>query len=267
MESADYYRTLGVHQEADVQEIREAYRRLALEYHPDRNKGDPGAAEKMKAVNEAYAVLSNRQKRTEYDMLRSRYGPSASSRFRQTYSEQDIFSGSDIHQIFEEMSRMFGFRDFEEVFREQYGRTYRHFEVRRPGFSANGYVFNLRPEQKSGYRASRQAGNFGRLYKFILKKATGIDLPEKGNDLRDVIYLRPEEARRGGPYPYYHRKKSKKLVVHIPQGVEPGQQIRLAGMGDEGKGGGAPGDLFLKVRFRMPFVQRIKNFFSQLTAR
>jgi DnaJ-class molecular chaperone len=82
--------------------------------------------------------------------------------------------------------------------------------------------------------------------------------------LTEAIDLTPEEAKNGGPYPYYYKKKSKKLVVMVPPGVREGQRIRLAGMGDEGKGGGKQGDLYLKVRIRKPLLQRVKSVFTTL---
>ena len=105
MVQGDYYQILGVGGHSTQQQIKDAYRKLALQYHPDRNKGNPGAAEKMKKINEAYAVLSDPGKRREYDALRQQYGSFAYDRFRQGYSEQDIFRGSDINQIFEDRVR------------------------------------------------------------------------------------------------------------------------------------------------------------------
>ena len=139
MEQKDYYEILGIKKTANQKQVKEAYRNLALKHHPDRNKGNPGAAEKMKEINESYAVLSHPEKRKQYDTLQETYGSSAYGQFRQTYSEQDIFKGSDIQQIFEELSRAFGFRGFDDIFRESYGQRYQTFEFRKPG--AFGRVF------------------------------------------------------------------------------------------------------------------------------
>ena len=104
MSNNNYYKELNVQRDASDQKIKAAYRKLAFEFHPDRNKSET-AAERMKAVNEAYAVLSDPAKRQQYDMLYQQYGDGARSQFRQNYSDQDIFNGSDIQQIFEEMAR------------------------------------------------------------------------------------------------------------------------------------------------------------------
>ena len=131
MDQKDYYEILEVDREASPKKVKEAYRSLAFQCHPDRNGGGTDALERMKMINEAYAVLSDPAKRRQYDSLRQTYGNSAYNRFRDGYSEEDIFRGSDINQIFEEISRSFGFRGFEDIFREAYGSGYRTFEFRR----------------------------------------------------------------------------------------------------------------------------------------
>ena len=249
MSQNDYYQILGIDQKASPRQIKDTYRKLAFKYHPDRNRKNPEAAEKMKRVNEAYAVLSDPAKRREYDAMRHQFGSSAYSQFRQNYSEQDIFSGSDVNQILEQMARAFGLRGFDEIFKEFYGQGYRHYEFRKPGLFAKSYYF-------TGPRQSK-------LTRFFLKQFSGIELPENGADRNDSIWLSPELARQGGPYAYYLRKKDKKLVVKIPSGVKHNQQIRLAGMGEDGKGGGKAGDLYLKVRIRKPLLQRLKSFLSK----
>lgn len=265
MEPKDYYQILGVGQNAGPKQIKEAYREQAFKYHPDRNKGNPESIEKMKTVNEAYAVLSDPQKRLEYDALRQQFGSSARNRFRKNYSEQDIFSGSDIHHIFEEMTKTFGLRGFDEIFREFYGPGYRTFEFKKPGLSAWGFVFfgrfgrgNHRPIQLP------PGGTLGKLSRFILKQIGGIELPKNGVDINDVIHLDSQSAQQGGPYAYFLKKKSKKLIVKIPPGVRDGQKIRLEGMGEEGADRGKPGDLYLTVKIRRPLLQKVKGLLDGL---
>jgi DnaJ-class molecular chaperone len=260
MESVDYYQILGVDQQADFKQIKAAYRELAFKYHPDRNKENPESAEKMKKINEAYAVLSDPQKKQAYDSFRQQYGSSAYNQFRKNYSEQDIFSGSDIHHIFEDMAKAFGFRNFDEIFKEFYGSRYRNFEFKRPGFVGGGFIFFGR----FGRIDPRQLqlplkGTLSKLSRYVLKQIGGIDIPEKGADINDVIHLNSQEALAGGPYAYFHKKKSKKLIVKIPPGIRDGQRIRLAGMGEDGKGGEDSGDLFLKVKIKKPLLEKMKE--------
>ena len=109
-------------------------------------------------------------------------------------------------------------------------------------------------------------GNFGKLLRFVLQKAGGVQFPENGADIDEDLYLAPQQAMQGGPFAYYLRRQAKKLVVKIPPGVREGQRIRLAGMGEKGKAGGKPGDLFLKVHIRRPLLKSIKDFFSRRKA-
>ncbi|PLX47840.1 MAG: integrase [Desulfobulbaceae bacterium] len=97
----DYYKILGVDRDADAATIKKAYRKLAMKYHPDKNPGDKSAEEKFKQANEAYAVLSDPEKRKQYDT----YG---SSGFSERYSQEDIFRGSDLGSILREFGINFG---------------------------------------------------------------------------------------------------------------------------------------------------------------
>jgi DnaJ-class molecular chaperone len=237
MAQGDYYQVLGVHQDATNQQIKEAYRKLAFKYHPDRNKENPAAVEEMKKVNEAYAVLSNSAKKKEYDALKNQFGSSA-------YTH-----GSN------------------EIFKEFYGKGFQQFEFRNPRGFARGYVFgNPSDAGRQGQAPFPFSGNKGKFARFLIHKISGIQLPEDGADIDDHLYLTPAQALRGGPYAYFLRRKSKKLVVKVPPGIRPGQRIRLAGMGQEGKGGGKPGDLFLKVHIRKPLKKSIREFFSRRKA-
>ena len=94
----DYYETLGVAKSATPEEIKKVYRKLALKYHPDKNPGNKAAEEKFKQISEAYAVLSDPEKKKQYDT----YG---SADFHQRYSQEDIFRNFDLNDIL----RQFGF--------------------------------------------------------------------------------------------------------------------------------------------------------------
>jgi len=262
MEQKDYYDILGLDKEAGQKEVRDAYRRLALLYHPDRNRDNPEAAARMKEINEAYAVLSDPRKRREYDALRQTYGSSAYGQFRQAYSEQDIFRGSDIHQIFEELSRAFGFRGFEDVFKESYGPGYRTFEFRRPGAFGRVFVSGFGTGQGPDARGAPMAGWLGKLIRYGLKKKWGVELPEKGQDLQDNIVISAKLAQDGGSMHYVCRKTGKELMVTIPPRMRPGQQLRLKGMGAPGHGGGEAGDLYVTVHIRGPLLQKTRDLMA-----
>jgi curved DNA-binding protein CbpA len=260
MTTTDYYNVLGLSPSATAKEIKDAYRKLAFEYHPDRNKENPQSAEKMKSINEAYAVLSDVKKRQEYDAMRQQFGDSAAGRFRKSYSEQDIFRGSDIHQIFEEVARSFGLRGVDEIFKDFYGPGYRTYSVKRPGFTFTGFMFT------GGLGNARKALPFGNLLaklpRMMMRQLFGAKLPENGADINDIIRISAELARQGGPYAYFHRKQSKKLVVKIPPGTRNDQRIRLSGMGEAGIDGGAPGHLYLQIKIKIPLGQRLKQMIS-----
>jgi len=260
MSSSDYYEILGVKPQASIRQIKAAYRRLAFEHHPDRNLDNPGAGEIMKRVNEAYAVLSNPHKRREYDALCQQFGSSAHSQFRNAHSQQDIFSGSDINSVFEEVARAFGFRGFDDIFKDFYGQDYQRFEFRPPRASVRTFVFkrSFTPGSQRGV-SSVTGGLLGRIARSALRMLSGIELPESGAHIQDRIYLEPAFAAEGGAYAYFLREYSKKLVVKIPSGVREGQRIRLAGMGHAGRAGGKPGDLLLEVRLRKPFFQKLRQ--------
>ena len=125
-EFKDYYKILNVTESATQEDIKKSFRKLALELHPDHNPDDPGSEEKFKDVTEAYGVLSDLQKKQEYDRFRAdHFAGRSSSRFQ--YSQEDIFSsmfqGKNASDIFEELNREFsrsGFRSgnnfFQNVF-------------------------------------------------------------------------------------------------------------------------------------------------------
>jgi len=272
MSQKDYYKILGIDAGAGQQQIKDAYRGMALRYHPDRNRDNPAVVERMKEINEAYAVLSDPEKRNEYDSLKQQYGNFAYDRFRQGYSEQDIFRGSDINQIFEELARSFGLKGFDAIFREFYGTEYRRFEFHRPGFFGRGFVYFSPPGRKSPYTrqgagqeklglSSVLLGGFiGKAVTYLLKRIWAVELPERGKDLHDVITIDPVHTRMGAEIQYFSKGSSKDLLVKVPPGTRDGQRIRLRGMGAKGKGGAEPGDLYLRVRVRRSLLQRIRDF-------
>jgi DnaJ-class molecular chaperone len=262
MSTDDYYSLLGVSAQAATHEIKEAYRRKALEHHPDRNRDNPASVEAMKRVNEAYAVLSNPSKRREYDTLRWQFGPGAHTRFRSSHSDQDIFSGSDINSVFEEMARAFGVRGVDEIFRDVYGHSYQGFGFKRPGVRIR--VFGFGRPLGSRDPASAAARLLGKIARLALRGAHRPPLPVDGGDIHDRIRISAKLAESGGPYAYFLRQGSKKLIVRVPPGIREGQRIRLSGMGEPGRHGGQSGNLFLEVRFQKPLFKRLLDAAAKL---
>lgn len=254
MNEKDYYDILEIKTEASAKEVKEAYRRLAFQYHPDRNAGDGASVERMKSINEAYAVLSDPVKREQYDNLRHTYGNSAYNRFRQDHTENDIFRDSDIGQIFEEFSRSFGFRNFEDVFKDVYGPGYRTFEFRQGNVFGRGFVFTGPMNQGAFAPGSRHgviSGLLGKLAGYTLKKIAGIGAGLE-SDRYDVLKLTPEQAIKGGKIAYRDKTNGRSILISVPPGITQGKVIRLRGLGS--------GYLYLKVEITKPLLKKIVDY-------
>ncbi|MBX3637901.1 MAG: DnaJ domain-containing protein [Rubrivivax sp.] len=224
MEFKDYYQALGVARDATAEDIKKAYRRLARKYHPDVSK-EADAAARMSEVNEAYAVLSDAERRAAYDELgRGRRG---GERFTPPPGWDAGFEfsgrGFDGGEGFEHE----GYSDF---FAELFGRM--------GGAGRRG----------PGGRTQRAA------------HAHGPGGGQRGEDHHARILLDLEDAWRGATRELTLRTpqldpaghvalQERTLSVRIPAGVRPGQMIRLAGQGGAGAGGAPAGDLFLEVAF------------------
>lgn len=207
----DYYETLGVKKDSPPSDIKKAYRKLALKYHPDKNKGDKTAEAQFKQISEAYAVLSDPEKKKQYDL----YG---STNFHQRYSQEDIFRGFDLNDIL----RQFGFGGASQSanFRTNMGGM--------GGGSSFGSFFN----QGGG-------GCGGGCH----------SAPEKGQDMTYQITVTLEEVLHGAERTITLRKNGtpQNVTVKVPKGIEEGKKLRLQGKGGGSRNGGPPGDLYLKV--------------------
>jgi DnaJ-class molecular chaperone len=275
----EYYAILGLKEDASPEEIRKAYRKLALHYHPDRNRGDAGAEERFKAISEAYAVLIDPEKRRMYDLSR-RVGVGAAAGGRAepgVYSSQedilrDLLHNRDAAAIFEELTREFqrmGFR-FDDGF-------VRHVFFRGGGIVFGGIFFG--GPFTWGRRADREYPGFGRriepwgpwlrrtgegerpgLFTWLGRALQGmasglgrvarfaLGAGEWGEDIRHDLPITPEEARQGikKRFRFTRGTEIEEVVVTVPPGVRPGTQLRLRGKGIIGKTG-EPGDLYLRV--------------------
>ncbi len=207
----DYYKTLGVSKGASQEEIKKAYRKLAVKYHPDKNAGDKAAEEKFKTISEAYAVLSDKEKRQQYDT----YGESG---FHQRYSQEDIFRGFDLNDILNQ----FGFG----------GGSFRT----SGGFRTGG---------RGGFEDLFSGASMGR----GCRGGTCRPQPQKGNDLTYEITITLEDVLQGAEKTISLRQngQTKNISVKIPKGIEAGKRLRLSGKGSPSNTGGPAGDLYLKI--------------------
>lgn len=211
----EYYETLGVAKTATPAEIKKAYRQLALKYHPDKNPGDKGAEARFKKISEAYAVLSDPEKKKQYDT----YG---STNFHQRYSQEDIFRNFDLNDIL----RQFGVGGGSMNFRGNMG-------------GGGGQPFQSF-FGKSNPHASRMNSGCG----------TGnCQQAAKGQDLTYQLVVTLDEVMHGAEKNITLRTNgtSQSVMVKIPMGIEAGKKLRLKGKGGASPQGGDAGDLYLKV--------------------
>lgn len=249
MTNIDYYNTLGVTRQADTAQIKQAYKKLAIKVHPDRNPDDKEAAEKMAQLNEAYAVLSNPEKRQNYDQLRERFGDDAAGKFRQAHTYEDILRESDIEKIFQEISDSFGLRGFQELFKSG--------KMHGGGIFMFG-TFGFPHGRAKGTGGGGFLKEIGRtLLNNVLTNA--LNAPAMGKDIHETIFLSEQHAQKGGPYAYYHSKQDKKLIVTIPGNIQDGRKIRLKGLGKKDAVTGETGDLYLTVSIKKSLLSKLKN--------
>lgn len=225
MEFKDYYRTLGVDRNATADEVKKAFRKLARKYHPDVSK-EPDAARHMAEVNEAYAVLSDPERRSAYDTLGAQaaaQGARAGGEFRppphwdagfEFSGAGDAFDGADAGH-------------YSDFFEQLFGRA-AHDRRARPHASARG------PGEAPSRRGSDHHASIE------------LDLLDAYHGGERTIALRGAHLDASG----HVVPEQRSLQVKIPRGVHEGQLIRLAGQGGPGLGGAPAGDLFLEVHFR-----------------
>lgn len=276
MSKRDYYEVLGVQKSASKDEIKGAYRKLALQYHPDRNKGHD-AEEKFKEISEAYAVLSDDDKRKRYD----RYGH---------VGPEEVFRGSEAN--FEEIFGS-GFGGFRDIFDQFFGG-------RGGGFGFGGDLFGFGGRQKGrdlvydveltledvlhgrkeevevprlekcatcggsgaapGTKARRCSvcegrGQLQRVYGQNRFSTFVTVEPCRTCQGRGQIIERPCETCRGAG----KEKKMKKIKIEIPPGVEDGMAMQMRGEGEAGESG-VPGDLVVRMRVKQhPQFERLED--------
>ncbi|CAN5211230.1 J domain-containing protein [soil metagenome] len=210
MEYKDYYKILGVDKNASQSDIKKAYRKLAVKYHPDKNQGNKEAEAKFKEISEANEVISNPEKRKKYDQLGANWkhyeqqggpGPewSQGQQYRSPGGGSSFEFEGNPNDIFGEAG---GFSDF---FKSFFG---------------------------GGFRSSGRTGG-NTAYSF------------KGQDYSAEIKISLEEAYQGTVRMI--ELNGQKLRIKIKPGIPDGQSLKIKGKGGSGANGGEPGDLFLKV--------------------
>ncbi len=209
MAEQDYYQLLGVGRDASPDEIKKAYRKLALKYHPDKAKGDKKQAEeKFKQISEAYAVLSNPEKKKQYDQF-------GSQGFRERFTQEDIFKGFDFSDMFDVglsegiFSRLFGGLGGGRG-RQPRTRVYRY---------GGPEGFGGQPPMKGQ----------------DLQVEVPITLHEMAFGTEKVVAVP-------------HNGQMDKISVKIPPGALPGKRLRVSGKGLPGPMGGPPGDLYVRLK-------------------
>jgi molecular chaperone DnaJ len=256
----DYYEVLGIDRNSDESAIKKAYRNLAMKYHPDRNPNDAQTVEKMKEINEAYAVLSDADKRRLYDT----YGHAG----LEGYSQEDIFRGVDFSGLFRE----FGLRDFfgfgDSLFDSFFGRRTTTRRGPRKGadlrydlevtleevaFGAEKTVELPKVErcvtcggtgaQPDGLESCPSCGGTGQI---VREQRSGysvlrqISICAKCHGKGRVVKEPCKDCKGKGII-----EKTKEIQVRIPAGADSGYSVRIEGEGEEGEG--LPGDLYVVV--------------------
>jgi molecular chaperone DnaJ len=260
MVKRDYYEILGVNKNATKDEIKKAYRKLALKYHPDRNKS-PDAEEKFKEISEAYGVLVDDEKRRQYDL----YGHAG---IDSRYTREDIFRTINIEDIFRDMG--LGFGGFDSIFDLFFGEGRRKTGPRRGNDLRydleltleevnRGTSKRIKVEKKvtcktcggSGSRPGSElqactacdgTGEIRITKRTPFGHFTSISTCSKcGGEGSIIVNLCDECHGRG------RARSTKELEVKIPPGIEEGSRLRIPGEGEAGEWGAPPGDLYVFV--------------------
>jgi DnaJ-class molecular chaperone len=264
----DFYRVLGVGPEATEEEIRKAYRQLALRWHPDRNPEDPQAADRFKEISEAYAILIDPAKRSEYDRIRQGSDPGHFRPNRETVF-RDLFADPRASAIFEDLAREFermGMRVDRHTFQQTLfgGRTVvtGAVFVISPATVALGLGRLARAALRAALRPSAppppaaslptSEGLVGRLVgagrRLLGLPSATANPAESGHDVTLVLRLTAAEAQAGGArrVTFGAGPDRRDVLVRIPPGIKSGTRLRLRGKGRPGPDG-APGDAYLAV--------------------
>lgn len=288
MAQKDYYATLGLKKGAEAEEIKKAYRKLAVKYHPDKNPGDSKAEDRFKEINEAYAVLSDPQKKSQYDQF-------GSDGFHQRYSQEDIFRGFNSGDIFREFglgsddvfSRIFGgggggFRqggrsgrkgsDYQMEVAISFTEAFSGVE-KRVSFTANGRSEEISVKIPAGIESGARLRLAG-------KGGAGSGGATAGDMFLDIVVRDDQKYRREGAdiimpleIPFSHACLGGSLDVatldgtkriKVPAGIQSGTKVRLKGLGFPQSGKSGRGDFYVQVQISVPHALSVRQ--SELLA-
>ncbi len=259
----DYYEILGVDRSADTQEIKKAYRKMALKYHPDKNPGDKDAEEKFKEASEAYEVLADEQKRTMYD----RFGHDA---FKQQQQQQrgggaggmdpfdifsEVFGGGSIFDEFFGGAGGGGSRrrsstqagadlryDMEIDFEDAVFGADKEVEIPRPATCERCEGHGCEPgTSRSQCQNCRGMGQMTMSQGFFSIRQECPYCRGSGERIENPCKTCAGEGRV---------QQRKKIHIHIPAGVDTGSRLRVTGEGEAGRRGGPQGDLYVVLHVR-----------------
>lgn len=258
----DYYDVLGIARDASADEIKKAYRKKALQYHPDKNSGDSDAEQRFKEVSEAYEALSDPEKRRVYDQfgadgLRGAaagagpggYGFSSMDDALRTF--MGAFGGSGLDSIFDGF-----FGGGETMGGARRGASKKatltlSFEEAAKGIEKEIAISNYvscstcdgrGSASANGIRTCNQCGGQGQVFQsrgFFSMSSTCPTCHGEGQIISDPCRVCRGQGRV---------KEKHKVQVRIPAGVDDGMSLRMGGHGDAGAGGGPPGDLYIQIR-------------------
>jgi molecular chaperone DnaJ len=256
----DYYEVLGVPKTANKDELKKAYRKLAIQLHPDKNKGDAKAEEQFKELSEAYAILSDDQKRAAYDRFGHEGlqqgggggGAGGFGGFSQSYDFSDIFE--DVFGSDSPFSSFFGFGQ------GRGGRSKRGQDLRykmeltlEEAFQGKKHVLEVKKQERcetcsgtgakpgTSMRTCQECGGNGQVRQSRGMFSISTTCPRCGGQGR-MIESPCNPCDGTG---LIHQRK--KINVTIPPGIEEGQSIKISGEGEAASGGGPAGDLYIAI--------------------
>jgi len=282
----DYYKILGLSKNASDEEIKKSYRKLAMKYHPDHTKGDKSAEEKFKKISEAYAVLSDKEKRKEYDTF-------GADGFHQRFTQEDIFRGSDFSEILREFGfgggNIFGGRGGGTRFSFGSGSPYGFgTEQQQAQVKGSDLTYELPITLREVVSGTSKFVTFqhqGRSEKITVKIPKGmitgkkLRLVGKGNpspyggppgDLYIQAKVLDDSEFEAKEYDLYLTREvklseallgttlsiptleDKKLNLRVPPGTKPGTKMRMSGHGLPVMKKKKKGDLYVLIQLRIP---------------